>query len=571
MQTKWGNMTAAIGSSAQSTGLVSPRLTQSSDNTYRVILSGQNNLQALSAVTILVYSTYLGGSSYDYSNATAVDGSGNAYVTGENLSSNFPTVNPYQTDQAGYDVFVTKLSGSGNTLIYSTYLGGSGGEVGNAIALDGSGNAYLAGTTSSSDFPTLNPYQTDQGSGDVFVTKLSSSGNSLIYSTYLGGGGADDGRGIAVDGSGDAYVTGSTESYGFPTLNPFQTDQGQYDADAFVTKLSRSGSSLIYSTYLGGSGDDYGHGIAIDGSSNAYVTGATESSNFPILYPYQTYQGATYYSDAFVTKLSSTGSSLIYSTYLGSQGDDWGNGIVINGSGDAYVTGYTNSYNFPTLYAYQTDQGGVDAFVTRLSSSGNTAVYSTYLGGDGWDVGYGIAVDGSGNAYVTGETQSTDFPTLTAYQADQGEIDAFVTELSSSGNSLVYSTYLGGSGTDCGYGIAVGSNGNAYVTGHTTSSDFPTLNAYDGSANGGDDAFVTKVRYFACTECGDANSSGAVDISDVVFLIAHIFSGGPAPADCNYAKGMGDANGDGSVDISDVVYLIARIFSGGKAPHCQGL
>ncbi|MCX6831949.1 MAG: SBBP repeat-containing protein, partial [candidate division Zixibacteria bacterium] len=264
------------------------------------------------------------------------------------------------------------------------------------------------------------------------MTKLSNSGNNLIYSTYLGGVGdsysSDLGIGIAVDGNGNAYVTGYTTSSNFPTQNPYQTTfQGAWDA--FVTKLSSSGNSLIYSTYLGGVGTDIGYGIAVDGSGNAYVSGYTSSSNFPTENPYQTtFQGG--YTDAFVTKLSASGNSLIYSTYLGGDSDDYGTGHAIDGSGNVYVTGYTYSSNFPTLYPYQANQDTTDVFVTKLSTSGNNPVYSTYLGGGGQDNGFGIAVDGSGNAYVTGGTYSSDFPTLNPYQTDQSSEDVFVTKLS---------------------------------------------------------------------------------------------------------------------------------------------
>jgi len=351
----------------------------------------------------------------------------------------------------------------------------------------------------------LNPYQTYQGqtyNSDAFVTKLSNSGNSLIYSTYLGGGKSDYGYGIAVNGSGNAFVTGLTESSNFPTLNSYQTDQR--DLDAFVAQLASSGSSLIYSTYLGGEGDDEGNGIAVDGSGNAYVTGTTGSSDFPTSNPYQTYQG---WQDAFVTKLSSSGDSLIYSTYLGggNNDNDIASGIAVDGSGNVYVTGWTFSSNFPTLNLYQTYQGGGDTFVTKLSSSGNSLIYSTYLGGTNLDAGLCIAVGGSGNAYVTGYTESSNFPTLNPYQTDQGGLDVFVAKLSSSGSSLIYSTYLGGGNVDYGQGIAVDGSGNAYVTGYTGSSNFPTLNPYQ--AYMGDDAIVTKLRGCAA----DADCDGIAD------------------------------------------------------------
>jgi len=444
----------------------------------------------------LSYSTYLGGSGGEVGYGIAVDGLGNAYVTGYTSSSNFPTQAPYQgTYAGGWDAFITKLSPSGNTLSYSTYLGGSGYDFGYGIAVDGSGNAYVTGRTESTDFPMQNPYQgTNAGTSDAFITKLSPSGSALSYSTYLGGAEVDYAYGITVDGSGNVYVTGDSESTDFPTQNPYQgTNAGTYDA--FITKLSSSGSTLSYSTYLGGSSYEYGCGIAVDGSGNAYVTGGTSSSNFPTENPYQGTNAGT--SDAFITKLSSSGSALFYSTYLGGNTDDRGNGIAVDGSGNAYVTGTTVSINFPTQNPYQGTNagGGYDAFITKLSSSGSALSYSTYLGGSGYDFGNGIAVDGSGNAYVTGRTKSTDFPTENPYQGAfaGGTDDAFITKLSSSGSTLSYSTYLGGSSYEYGCGIAVDGSGNAYVTGGTDSSNFPMQNPYQGTNAGSRDAFVAKL------------------------------------------------------------------------------
>jgi len=373
-------------------------------------------------------------------------------------------------------------------LVYSTYLGGNDDDWGYGIAVDVSGSAYVTGTTYSTDFPTLNPYQTDQDDNDTFVTKLSPGGNSIVYSTYLGGYGWDCGNDIAVDGSGSAYVTGTTYSTDFPTLNPYQTDQ-PYE-DVFVTKLSPGGNSLVYSTYLGGSYSDGGHGIAVDSSGSAYVTGYTASTDFPTVNPYDgSYNGG--YEDVFVAKFSQAGNSLVYNTYLGGDDGDWGCGIAVDGIGSAYVTGWTYSTDFPTLYSFQTDQAYVDVFVTKLSPGGNSIVYSTYLGGNSDDWGYGIAVDGSGNAYVTGSTYSTDFPTLNPYQTDQADYDVFVTKFSPGGNSLVYNTYLGGNDGDRGYGIAVDGNGSAYVTGVTLSTDFPTINPYQ-AYQAYDDVFVAR-------------------------------------------------------------------------------
>jgi hypothetical protein len=352
---------------------------------------------------VLSYSTYLGGNGGEYGQGIAVDGSGSAYVTGFTESIDFPTQNPFQMNPHDFGAaFVTKLSPSGDSLVYSTYLGGNQFEVGNSIAVDGSGSAYVTGFTYSTDFPTQNPYQTDQPDPDTFVTKLSPSGDSLVYSTYLGGNEFEVGNSIAVDVSGSAYVTGETFSTDFPTQNSYQTDRPFIDA--FVTRLSPSGNSLVYSTYLGGNGGESGEGIAVDGSGSAYVTGRTDSTDFPTQNPYQMNQ---FERDAFVTKLSPSGSSLVYSTYVGGNSFEDGWDIAVDSSGSAYVTGFTLSTDFPTQNPYQTDQPDEDAFVTKLSPSGNSLVYSTYLGGNSNDEGFGIAVDGSGNAYVTGLTGST--------------------------------------------------------------------------------------------------------------------------------------------------------------------
>ncbi len=386
------------------------------------------------------------------------------------------------------------------TLSYSTYLGGYYSDFGYGIAVDGSGNAYVTGVTSSDDFPTQNPYQGTLvgGDEDAFITKFDSSGSALSYSTYLGGSDYDYGRGIAVDGSGNAYVTGYTDSNDFPTQNPYQgTRAGEYDV--FITKLSPSGNTLSYSTYLGGYYSDWGNGIAVDGSGNAYVTGETRSDDFPTQNPYQATRAGEY--DAFITKVSSSGSALSYSTYLGGSGDEKGRGIAVDGSGNAYVTGETWSSDFPTQNPYQGTYGGgeYDAFITKVSSSGSALSYSTYLGGSSYEGGYGIAVDGSGNAYVTGFTYSTDFPMKNPYQGTHaGNWDAFITKLEFSDTTLSltlsYSTYLGGSSSDRGSGIAVDGTGNAYVTGETWSNDFPTQNPYQGTHVGyGGDAFVTKL------------------------------------------------------------------------------
>ena len=448
---------------------------------------------------VLIYSTYLGGSGTDFGNGVAVDSSGNAYVTGQTSSPDFPATKPAGVcvgtcgTGANYNAFVAKLNAAGSALVYSTYLGGSGQDHGNGIAVDSSGSAYVTGWTTSADFPTVNPWQATNKSvsGTAFVAELDSTGSALVYSTYLGGNILDSANGIAVDSSGNAYVTGWTQSTTFPTANPVQASFGGGNGDAFVAKLNFNASSapplaLVYSTYLGGSGTDEANGIAVDGAGNAYVTGWTQSTNFPTANPVQASFGGGN-GDAFVAELSFNATTsvltLVYSTYLGGSGVDQARGIAVDSSGNAYVTGTTCSSNFPTVTPLQPNFAGGcsngssagDAFVAKLNAGGSALVYSTYLGGSGDDLGSAIGVDAAGNAYVTGWTSSTDFPSANPFQPTfgGGSSNAFVAQLNAAGSALVYSTYLGGGGMDQAYGIAVDSSGNTYVTGSTSSTNFP--------------------------------------------------------------------------------------------------
>jgi hypothetical protein len=381
----------------------------------------------------LVYSTYLGGSSSDEGRGIAVDASGNAYVTGGTYSTDFPTTaGAFQTTCAGGfpvspcgDAFVTKLNPNGSGLIYSTYLGGGSFDYGYGIAVDKSESAYVTGSIRSADFPTTqNAFQTSFGGGppdpyygpptDVFVTKLNRAGSGLIYSTYLGGDAEDRGVGIAVDTSGNAYVAGHTNSTNFPTTaGAFQPVFAGGPWDAFVTKLDSTGSTLIYSTYLGSMGFDQAFAIAVDDRGHAYTTGRTASPYFPTVNAFQGFSGGGF--DAFVTKLDPTGCALVYSTYLGGSSGEEADGIAVDLQGNAYVTGVTDSTNFPTTSgAFQAVHAGgnsQEAFVTKLDPVGSALVYSSYLGGSGYEVAYAIAVDPGGNAYVTGETGSSDYPT----------------------------------------------------------------------------------------------------------------------------------------------------------------
>ena len=471
---------------------------------------------------VITYSTYIGGIGNEYSYAVAFDASGNAYVTGP-TDGNFPTTTgAYQTTYlgAGYnDVFVAKLNASGTALVYSTYLGGIDDHYAFGIAVDGSGNAYVTGQTRGSFPTTSGAYQTTYaGSYESFVTKLDASGATLVYSTFLGGNGAvNSAASIAVDGSGDAYVAGFTLG-NFPTTNgAYQTTFGGI-SDGFLTKLNASGTALVYSTYLGGSADDRCSGVAVDASGNAYVAGRTTGSFPTTTGSYQTTFGGSY--DVLVTKLNTSGSALVYSTYVGGSGLDNANGIAIDPTGNAYVTGSTTGGYPTTTAAPQTTFGGGpdDAFVSKVNASGTTLVYSTYLGGSGQDFAAGIAVDASGEAYVTGTTSGS-YPTTTGAPQTTfgGGSDAFVTKINAAGTGLVYSTYFGGSTGDSGTGIAIDKGGTAYLTGFTNGSFPTTTGAYQTTYGGTQDAFVAALsdadlaNGSACTRAAECTSGLCVD------------------------------------------------------------
>jgi hypothetical protein len=435
----------------------------------------------------LFYSTYIGGSSTEYGRSIAVE-DGSIYITGETGSADFPMKNAYNSTFSGgsFDCFVTKLASDGQSLIYSTFMGGSSGDYGNAIAVE-DGCAYITGHTYSPDFPMVNAYNDTYTTGPTcFVTKFSADGQSLVYSTFLGGGGMHDlGRGIAVE-SGYAYVTGSTKSSDFPTVDAYDADYNG-GTDCFLTKFAIDGQSLIYSTYIGHSDNDYGLDIAVE-DTHAYISGSTSSSGFPTQNAYDSSHNGQ--PDCFVVKFAADGQSLNYSSFLGGSDDDYGYAIAVE-DGYAYVTGHTYSGNFPRVNAYDLTLGGTrDCFVTKFSKDGQSLNYSTYLGGSDNDYGEGIAVD-AGHAYVTGKTDSSDFPLVEAYDSNYNSDadDCFVTKFALDGKKLIYSTYLGGSYDDCGNDIAV-ENGYQYIAGETRSPNFPTVDAYEPSLHGSRDCFI---------------------------------------------------------------------------------
>ncbi|MDC0746531.1 SBBP repeat-containing protein [Polyangium mundeleinium] len=425
---------------------------------------------ATQALTSLSFSTFFGDAGLDFASAPRVDGAGNMYVartylsatTGHDMAiykfsptgallwavtiggSSSDTVSAMTVDSAGYvyvvgssvsysnnshsKVLVAKLNPSGTALSYYGVFGGTGGETPSGIAVDGAGNAYITGTTLSTDFPTTTgAYQrTHRGGRDGFVAKLNASGSTLLYSTYIGGSQEDEPLDIAVDAYGYAYIAGRTTlmgtSYEYPTTpGAFQQNVGVTGQFGFVTELNPSGTGLYYSTLLGGNWNTQIRGIAVNSSYNAYVVGDTGASNFPTTSGAfrQTKSGT---SDAFVTKLNAAGSGLVYSTFIGGNGSEGGNDIALTSTGEAYITGTTSSTNFPTSASalYPSGRGGLDGFVAKLSASGSTLNYSTYLGASDSDYGEGIAFDSSGNIYVTGSTTSKNFPIVAAIQPTYG-------------------------------------------------------------------------------------------------------------------------------------------------------
>jgi hypothetical protein len=512
----------------------------------------------------LVYSTYLGGSNGSGgAGAAAVDSAGDLYVAGSTTSMSFPLASAVQSadeEAQSSTAFISKFDPSGNALLYSTYLGGHGttvgaewGDVATAIAVDNAGNAYVTGYTSSIDFPLVNPYQASNAAAasaaagaTAFVTKLDSTGSTLLYSTYLGGSigpytcfPLSAGWGIAVDDSGSAYVVGQTDSDDFPTVNAFQATAEPQVTNAggapvvspgvpchtpstpVLSKLSPAGNALVYSTYLGpASAVGAAKGVAVDSSGSAYVVGVTEGGGFPTVAAFQAVPVAGYTGpNGFVTKFSPSGTTLMYSTYLGGSSQSWPAAVAVDAAGEAYATGITGSTDFPVVNPLQAHNNSTlpatrgvatTAFVTKFNAAGSGLIFSTYLGGSGIDSATSIALDSDANAYVGGSSYSNDFPTVNPLQNSNngyahGVSNAFVAVINSTGTALEFSTYLGGSGYcpsaggctdgDTATGIAVDPARNIYVAGSASSADFPLMAPFQSSkpANAPFAAFATRI------------------------------------------------------------------------------
>jgi hypothetical protein len=500
---------------------------------------------------VLVYSTYVGGADVTEGTAIAVDAGGNTYVTGDSIALDFPVAGPVQPTLAGnYDAVVMKLNASATALVYATYLGGSEDDNGFAIDLDGAGNAYVTGFTASSDFPTASALQPANGGGlgDVFVTRLSPTGAALVYSTYLGGDGDDEGFALKVDALGNARVAGTTSSNDFPTVAALQAVRGG-GYDGFLARLSANGAALVQSTYLGGTGDDWVLGLSVDAAGSPHLAGATSSPDFAVTPgARQTTLAGDF--DAFVVKLDATATVRLYSTYHGGADYDDAWAVAVDASGSAFVTGSTMSADFPTLNPVQAVNGGLaDVFVSKLNATGSALLYSTYLGGAGFDSGLAIGFDAAGSAYVTGYSGSPDFPALTsiASQASSG-LNIFAVKLTPSGGALAYSTFFGGNGDAWGNGIVVDAQGFAFITGRV-GSDFPTTPgvvqpAIAGPANNVN-AFVLKLDPLSMRHPGpQANDEGdavvlAMEASGAIGVpITYAATGLPPALSINAATGV---------------------------------
>ncbi len=422
----------------------------------------------LSIDPVLTWNTFLGGNSYDESDDIVVDAGGNIYITGY---SDVSWGNPIRAFTTIPDAFVAKLDPSGN-LVWNTFLGGNGGDLGYGIALDANGSVYVTGNSDATWGTPIRAYTASID--DAFVAKLNTNG-TLLWNTFLGGTGIDEGREITVSGSGNAYVTGrSSSTWGSPVIRAYTADM-----DAFVANVDTNGN-LVWNSFLGGNAFDEAYGIVVDGSGNTFVTGfstTTISANGSWGNPMRAY---TAFRDAFLTKLNS-GGNLMWNTFLGGSGNDEGLNIALDGSGNTYVTGYSTTTWENPIRAFTANE---DAFAAKIDTAGNL-IWNTFLGGGSSDQATGIDTDGSGNVYVTGYSSGSWGTPIRSFTVGN---DAFAAKMETGGN-LVWNTFLGGNGQDYGYGIDVDGSGNVYVTGHGNATWGTPVRAYTADM----DAFIAKL------------------------------------------------------------------------------
>lgn len=530
---------------------------QEGDETVRFWVEDYDRSYPLVIDPALTYSTYLGGNRTDMGTSVAVDAAGSMYVAGYTESANVPILNAIQSKGGGNDAFVFKMNAAGTQLLYATFIGGSSDDRAYGLAVDGSGAAYLCGSTASSNFPTANAsrLQPLRGGGkDAFVLKLNPLGNALVYSSYIGGSGSDSLHGCVLDPYNQLYAVGETNSANLPTKSPFQPVNAG-GMDAFLLKINMN-ATLVFSTYFGGSGDDGGRGIALHQTQlTPYVTGYTSSLDFPIKSPAQPSPGGG--QDAFVARFNSDANHLVFSTFLGGAGGtplmpEQGLAIAVDFYGNCYVAGVTSSANFPVLLAYQgVNEGGLDAFFTK-HDNGGVRVYSSYLGGAGTDVATAIAVDLNRRTFVAGYTSSNNFPAYLPAQATwAGGYDAFVAQVDVNGSPLAFSSYLGGSGADQAFGLAINPAGEMLLTGATSSSNFPSQSAYQYTQSGLQDMFLARIA-----------AAPAPPSAPVFLSLTPNTGSGTAPT---FTIEYTDANGANNVE--SIQFMVNSAFTG--ANSCQ--
>ena len=539
-----------------------------SKNTY-TFKTGKYNKTKTLIIDPLLASTFLGGNNFDEGMEIELDSNGNVFIVGRTYSSDFPTTegayDPTYNGGGKADAFISKFNSDLSSLLASTFLGGSDYDEGWAIEIDTNGDVFITGWTNSNNFPTTeDAYDTSHnGNYDVFISKFNSDLSNLIASTYLGGTYSEEGYSMALDTSGNVFVTGWTESTFFPTTEDAYDTSHNGNYDVFISKFNSDLSNLIASTFLGESNYEEGTAIVVDSNGNVFVTGRTKSTGFPTTEgAYDTsYNGGDY--DAFISKLNNTLTSLLASTFLGGDEEEYSRSIALDTNGNVFVTGMTQSENFPaTEGAYDTSYNGgnYDVFISKLNYTLTSLLASTYLGGSEEEDSRSIALDTNGNVFITGRvySYSLDFPTTTgAYDTSYngGIFDIFVSKLNSDLTQLFSSTFLGGSGEENSRSIVLDTNGNVFITGRTKSTDYPTTEgAYDTSFNTNSDVVISKLDndLSADQQKGDINGNGEVDISDVILCLRMAIGLDPVNPE------IADMDNDGTVNISDVILVLRK-------------